>query len=90
MPPLCITLSVEVAVHEPEIPEVPPAVRQSCFWFVSVCTLTPVLFTFFVMVVVSAADAMRPFPIAIVLTANTATIAEIATNAVLWFFMLVI
>jgi hypothetical protein len=42
------------------------------------------------MVVVSAADAMRPFPIAIVLTANTAAIAEIANNAVLWFFMLVI
>jgi hypothetical protein len=40
------------------------------------------------MVVVSAADAMRPFPIAIVL--NTAAIAEIATNAVLWFFLLVI
>jgi hypothetical protein len=41
-------MSVEVAVHEPEIPELPPALRQSCFWFVSVCTLTPVLFVFFV------------------------------------------
>jgi hypothetical protein len=81
---------VEIAVHEPEIPELPPAVRQSCFWFVFVCTLTPVLFTFFAMVVVSAPNAIRPFPIVIVLTANIAAIAEIATNAVLWFFMLVI
>jgi hypothetical protein len=39
-----------------------------------------------------AANALRPFPIAIVLTNNTAAITEIATNAVavLWFFTLVI
>jgi len=42
------------------------------------------------MVVVSATNAMRTLPIVIVLTANTTAIAEIATNAVLWFFMLVI
>ena len=42
------------------------------------------------MVVVSAANAMGTFPIVIVLTANTTVIAEIATNAVLWFFMIVI
>jgi hypothetical protein len=57
---------------------------------VSVCTLTPVLCVFFVIVVVSAANAMRPFPIAIVITANTAAIATIATSAVFSFFILVI
>ena len=51
----------------------------------SVGTLTPVLFTLVVIVVVSAANAMRPLPIAIVLTANTTAIATIATSAVFWF-----
>jgi hypothetical protein len=37
------------------------------------------------MVVVSAANAVRPCPIAIVLTANTAAIATTATSAVFWF-----
>jgi hypothetical protein len=90
-------VSVEPAVHEPVGPsppappigEVPPAVSQFCFWFVSVGTLTPVLLTCMVMVFVSvsAANAMRPFPIAIVLTANTVAIAAIATRAVFWFFI---
>ena len=81
-------MSVEPAVHEPVGPsppappigEVPPAVSQFCFWFVSVGTLTPVLLTCMVMVFVSvsAANAMRPFPKATVLTAITVAIATIA------------
>jgi hypothetical protein len=55
---------------------------------VSVGTLTPVLLTCMVTVFVSvsAAKAVRPFPIAIVLTAKTAAIATIATSAVFWFW----
>jgi hypothetical protein len=91
MPPLEVTVSVEVARHESVIPELAPAVRQPCFWFVSVGTLTPVLLTCMFTVFVSvSANAMRPVPIAIVLTANTAAIATIATSAVFWFFIAVI
>jgi hypothetical protein len=90
MPPLWVFVLLELAVQELEIPEVPPAVVQPCFWFESIGVLTPVLFVFFVMVVVSCADAMRPFPIAIMLTAITATIAAIATSIVFWFFTFVI
>jgi hypothetical protein len=72
---------LEFVVHDIAIPEFPPALSQFCFWFVSVGTLTPVLFVCFVMVVVSA-NAKRPFPIAIVLTANTVAIAAIAISDV--------
>ena len=71
-------------MHDIEIGEVPPAVSQFCFWFVSVCTLTPVLFVCFVMVVVIVSAACT-LPIAIVLTAITAAIATIATSAVYYY-----
>lgn len=89
MPPLWVTESVEVPIQELVSAEAPPAVKQSCFWFVSVGTLMPVLFVFFVMVVVSAANAVRPFPIAIVLTANTVAIVAIAARAVFCFLLVI-
>lgn len=90
MPPLCVTVCEAEAVHESEIPELPPLVSHPCFWLVEVCTLIPVLLKFFV--TLSSANTMRPLPIATVLTTNTAAIADIAINAVaaLWFLMLVI
>jgi len=60
---------VEVAVQEPVIGDIPPAVSHFCFWFVSVCTLTPVFEVFCYNVI--RAKALRPLPMAIVLTANT-------------------
>ena len=68
-------------MHDISIPQFPPALSQFCFWFVSVGTLTPVLLVCFVMVVASA-NAKRPFPIAIVLTANTVAITAIAISDV--------
>jgi hypothetical protein len=77
-------VSLDAAVHEPETGDIPPAVSQFCFWFVSVGTLTPVLLVFFVTVVVwvSAAKAVCTLPIAAVLTATIPASAAIATSTV--------
>jgi hypothetical protein len=71
-------VSDDAAVHDIEIGELPPAVSQFCFWFVSVCTLTPELVVVFVMVVVlvSANAKCTALPV------NTAAIAEIEANAI--------
>src|SRR5262249_38318280 len=89
MPPFSLMLSRESAVHEPPIGELAPTVSHCCFLLVSFGTLIPVFLTLMVVVFVSvSANAMRPFPIAIMLTANTAAIAVIATSAVFWFFII--
>jgi flavin reductase (DIM6/NTAB) family NADH-FMN oxidoreductase RutF len=74
-------VSEEVAWHEFEIGDVSPAVRQSSFWFVSVCTLTPLLLMFFVTVTVFASSA-KALCAATELTANIPASAAITTSTV--------
>ena len=99
-PPNCEITFVDAAVHEAVIGDAPPAVWHSCFCCVSVGTLMP-SFTFPFPFPLSLhlspddifprlpdlANAMFPFPTAIVPAIITAARAAIATSAVdvLWF-----
>jgi hypothetical protein len=84
-----VMVFVELAVHELETPDVPPAVSHSWFCCVSVGTLVPLFLITFVVLPLSA-SAMCPLPIATVLPTNTAASAATSTVVILWLAMLVI